>query len=93
MICLKKPDIRNLPGAVAGTEVWIGKEVRAFTLRVADAAGAGVAYSIALRPDVTVLFHFAADEAWTEREVVLSDTMDLTVFSAAGSIIELIVWE
>lgn len=93
MINLQRPSIRNYPGAVAGVTVTIGKSVHSWTLRAVDAAKAGVAFSIGIRPDDDRLFDFAAKEAWSEREVCLEEPLELVVKSAAGSSVQLIVWE
>lgn len=78
-------------GTSPGQRVTIPATAAGFTMRVVNAAGAGVAWT--LGPDTgSQVFHFAAGEAYSPRDLCLDDVLHLRVVAAAGSRVELIVW-
>lgn len=91
--CLRRLSVTRRPSAAAGVDVVIGLEVAAYTLRAVDAAGAGVAFTVALADFPAQVFNFAAKEAWTERDLRLESELTLRVASAAGGQVELLAWD
>lgn len=93
--CLRRPTIRLVPLAVdPGTTVDLESSTAAFSLRAVSAAGAGVAFTVALEDFTAQAWHFAAGEGWSERDLKLDDVLKLRVVpDAAGRTLELITWE
>jgi hypothetical protein len=92
-ICRRALELRRVAGAVAGVSILIPQRTSEWTMRAVDAAGVAVAFTVALTSNPPQVFHFAAGEAYTAADLRLLEPLDLTVASAAGSTVELLIWE
>jgi hypothetical protein len=91
--CKRRLTVRNTVIPAGGSvDVDIAQATAELTLRVVDAAGAGVAWTLAVAgaaPD----FHFAAGESYTDDRLTLDEGITLTITAVAASIVELVLWE
>lgn len=91
MTCNRGLSIDNIATEPAGAKVMIPTRASEFTLRVVDALGTPVAYTVAVaaaRP----AFHLSAGETFGAAELQLIAELQLTVASPAGSVVELALW-
>lgn len=91
-VCKRDMLVRVQPGAAAGVDVVIPSNAAEFTIRCVDSAGAGLAWTLKVG-DGPAAFHFDAGESWTADRLTLDGELRLKITSAAGSSVELIIWE
>ena len=91
--CLGAFQIQNERGATTGVDLTVPRSTVALVVRVVDATGAPVAWELA-RVDVPgEPFHFSAGESWEVDRMQLADDLYVRVTSAAGTTIEVQLWQ
>lgn len=92
MTCKRRFSVAEIAGSVDGALIQISRDVVEFTLRVADAGGVPVAFTVATEGQPSLTFHFQAGETYIEERLVLDGPLVLNVVSAAGTTVEVILW-
>lgn len=93
--CKRTSTIRSYTVPAGGTvDVVLGTDTTEYTLRVVDALGVGVAWTLAYVASPSVLFHFTAAEGWQEERIgPMAAPLTLRIGCAVAAVGELVVWE
>jgi hypothetical protein len=89
--CKRRLTVDNYPSAAAGVTVKLDPDDVEVTIRAVDGADAPVAWELRVAPG-SAAFNFDAGEAYTDQRMVLDETVDLIVLSAAGGQVQVIRW-
>jgi|GEM_PF-4661724 len=93
--CKRSSRILNVAIAAGGTvDVSLGVQTVEYAVRVVDAAGNPIAFTLAYTSLPHARFHFAAGEAWAEERIgPIAAALSIQLGSAIAGVGELVIWE
>lgn len=93
VLCRRALKLLVVPSSATGAALQLQSDVVEATIRVVDAAGVPVAWTLAQEANPSVVFHFTAGESYTAADLKPSDPINLVIVSAVATHrIEALIW-
>lgn len=93
--CKRRSRILNLPITAGGhVDVPLSEQTIEYLVRVVDAGGAPLAFTLAYVAEPQTLFHFQVGESAADDRIgPIATELALRIASAAAAVAELVIWE